>query len=254
MGAGHAHTLYRHGHSHVHRMAPEAKVVATFALVLAVALTPREAVWAFAVHALLLLTVTRVAELPAPFVLGRLLVVLPFVAFALLVPFVADGDPVTVFGLSLSREGLWAAWNILAKAVLGATASIVLAGTTEEARILTGLERLHVPVTLTLVAAFMLRYLTIIAAEARRTRTAMAARGYAPRWLWQAGPAASAAGSLFVRSYERGERVHAAMRSRGFTGTLPDVGVPRATRRDWRSATVAASVAAATCGVALAVA
>jgi cobalt/nickel transport system permease protein len=28
-------------------------------------------------------------------------------------------------------------------------------------------------------------------------------------------------GSLFIRSYERSERVHAAMLSRGFTGTLP---------------------------------
>lgn len=253
MGAGHAHTLYRHGHSRVHRMAPEVKVATTFASVLAVALTPPTAVWAFALDALVLLAVIRLAELPARFVLGRLAIILPFVAFAFLVPFIAGGERVEVIGVAVSRDGLWSAWNVLAKAALGATSSIVLAGTTEEARILKGLDRLHVPTTLTLIASFMLRYLTLIAGEMRRTRTAMAARGYAPRWLWQAGPAASAAGTLFVRSYERGERVHAAMLSRGFTGAMPDTDEQVATRAEWLGGAAVAAVAASLCAVALVV-
>jgi cobalt/nickel transport system permease protein len=32
---------------------------------------------------------------------------------------------------------------------------------------------------------------------------------------------ATSAGALFVRSYERGERVYLAMESRGYTGTMP---------------------------------
>ena len=47
--------------------------------------------------------------------------------------------------LSLSREGLWGAWNILAKATLGAGASIVLAGTTQVPDLLLGFERLKMP-------------------------------------------------------------------------------------------------------------
>ena len=42
-------------------------------------------------------------------------------------PFVGSGERLEVIGLSLSREGLWAAWNILAKATLGAAASVILA-------------------------------------------------------------------------------------------------------------------------------
>jgi cobalt/nickel transport system permease protein len=38
---------------------------------------------------------------------------------------------------------------------------------------------------------------------------------------------------MFVRSYERGERVHAAMLSRGYTGTMPNLNRRRASRRDW---------------------
>lgn len=214
-------------------MAPEAKLATAFASVVAIASTPREAVWAFGAYAAVLVAVVAAAELPPGFVLRRLVVVVPFVAFAFLIPFVAGGEEVTVLGVGLSREGLWGAWNVLAKAVLGASVSIVVAGTTEEARILKGLDRLRVPTTITLIAAFMLRYLTLIVEELRRARTAMLARGYAPRWLWETRPLASAAGAVFVRSYERGERVHAAMLSRGFTGTMPELDTRVASGGDW---------------------
>ncbi len=243
MGAGHAHPLYVHGHSRVHRMAPEAKVAAAVTFVAAVAITPRQALWAFGVDAACLAGAIIASGIGPRFVLRRLAVVLPFVAFALFIPFVASGDRVDVFGLSLSREGLWGAWNVLVKATLGASASILLAGTTEIPRLLTGASRLRVPATLTAIASFMVRYLEVIAGELGRMRTAMAARGYAPRWLWQARPIATGAGALFVRSYERGERVHAAMLARGYTGAMPDLGERRASIGEWAVAAALPTIA-----------
>ena len=79
MATGHAHALYVHGHSPVHRLAPEVKVAAAFLFVIGVALTPNEGTWAFAVDALALVVVVRLAELPLRFVASRALVVLPFV-------------------------------------------------------------------------------------------------------------------------------------------------------------------------------
>jgi len=52
MGAGHAHALYVHEHSRLHRAAPEAKLIAVLGFVLCVATTPRRAVWAFALYAI----------------------------------------------------------------------------------------------------------------------------------------------------------------------------------------------------------
>ena len=49
-------------------------------------------------------------------------------------------------------------------------------------------------------------------------RRARLSRGHDPRFLWQVGATARGVGALFVRSYERGERVHLAMLSRGFDG------------------------------------
>src|SRR5690606_5668498 len=86
------------------------------------------------------------------------------------------------------------------------------------------------------IIAFRFRYLDVLSDQLGRMRRAMTARCHDPRWLWQACPIASSTGALFVRSYERGERVHQAMLARGFTGTMPDIDDRRAGGRDWATA------------------
>jgi cobalt/nickel transport system permease protein len=237
VGAGHAHALYVHEHSPVHHLPAHVKVVATVGFVLSVATTPRGGGPAYAGLALLLLAAIRVARVPLRFVALRALVVLPFLITAALLPFVASGPRTSVLGLSLSVDGIAGGGAIAAKALLGAAASILLVATTEVPVLLRGLERLRLPSLLTQIATFMVRYLEVIAGEFSRQRTAMTARGYDPRWLWQAKPVAISAGALFVRAYERGERVHSAMLARGYTGTLPrPLDDAPATARDWATA------------------
>lgn len=240
MGAGHAHALYVHEHSSLHRMAPEAKLVAVFLFVIAVALTPREALWAFGTYALIIVGLVVVSRIRARFVVLRLAAIVPFVLFAFLIPFIASGEQIEVLGVAVSREGLWGMWNIIAKASLGAAASILLAATTEIPEMLRGMAILKMPPTLTAIAMFMVRYLVLVSNELGRMRVAMTSRGYDPRWLWQAKPIAASAGAMFIRTYERGERVHSAMLARGYTGTMPDLNRRRATRSEW---TVAFSLA-----------
>lgn len=241
MGAGHSHILYVHEHSPLHRMAPEAKVIAALAIVIPVSVTQREAVWAFGVFALVLAGLVVVGRIPPLFVLARLLAIAPFVAFALFVPFIATGETTEILGVSVSVPGLWGAWNILAKAAIGAGVSIVLTATTEIPDLIRSLRILRIPALFVSISMFMVRYLELIAEELRRMRTAMTSRGYDPRWLSQVRPVATSAGALFVRSYERGERVHAAMLSRGFTGNMPDLGHRRATGTEWTAVAILAA-------------
>ncbi len=243
MGAGHAHALYVHGHTRIHRMAPHAKIVAAFAFVLAVALTPRDVLWPYLVDAVVLAVVIRAAGLRPRFVATRALVVAPFVVFALLIPFVATGERIEVLGVGMSRDGMVSAGHVLARSVLGVTTSIVLAGTTELPRLLGGLDRLRVPPVLTQIAGFMLRYLEVVTGELARMRTSMTSRGYDPRWIGQARPIAAASGALFVRSHERGERVHRAMLARGYTGTMPRLHDDTVSRADWVRVAAPAGVA-----------
>ncbi|MEX1037500.1 MAG: cobalt ECF transporter T component CbiQ [Acidimicrobiia bacterium] len=250
MGAGHAHTLYVHEHSPVHRLPPETKVLSAFLFVAAVAVTPREAIWAFGAYAGIEAALVGFSRVPARFVLSRLIAVAPFILFALFLPFIGEGKDVELLGISLSSEGTWAMWNILAKATLGATASILLAATTEVPEIVKGFGRLRVPPVITAIASFMIRYLEVVAEELGRMRTAMTARGYDPRWLSQARPIASSAGTLFVRSYERGERVYDAMLSRGYTGVMPVIDSRTASAQDWAVALMFPLLAAATATIA----
>jgi cobalt/nickel transport system permease protein len=201
--------------------------------VLAVVAIPREAFWAHFLAGCLLLGVIILAELPPGLVARRMAVGVPILIFALMLPFFGQGETTEVLGLTLSVEGLWGAWTILAKATLGLGASIVLSATTTVPDMIRGLDRIRVPRVLTAIAAFMVRYVDIVTGEFSRRRVAMSSRGYEPRWIWQGGALAQSAGSLFVRSFERGERVHQAMVARGFSGRMPAYGGRAATAAEW---------------------
>lgn len=237
------HRLHRPGDSPIHRLAPEAKVLGTVVFTVVVACTPRHAVTVLVLDAVVLASIVALARLPVLLVLSRLTAILPFVVFAVVIPFVAHGPRTEVAGVSLSVEGLWATWNVIAKAGLGATAAIIVSSTTSLSALLEGLERLRVPRVLVAIVASMVRYLELLAGQLGRMRTAMTARGHDPRWLWQAGPIASSVGVLFVRSYERGERVHAAMLARGFTGAMTPSDRTGASAGAWALGIVPAALA-----------
>jgi cobalt/nickel transport system permease protein len=221
--------LHRPGDSPVHRLDAAAKLVGLVAFVVLVAVTPREAVIVPTVAAATLTLVAWLAEVPARTVLTRLAAIAPFVAFAVFVPVIGTGHRVDVVGISLSTDGLWACWGIIAKAVLGATAGILTTATTSLPELLRGLRRLHVPPPVVSIVAVMLRYLSLVTEQLVRLRRAMTARGHDPRWIWQVRPIASSVGTLFVRTYERGERVHLAMVARGYDGELPGTAAPTTT-------------------------
>jgi cobalt/nickel transport system permease protein len=227
------------------------KVVATVLTVVAFVSAPREAVWVFAAFAGLVTVVAVAAGVPVPALARRLRLELPFVAFALLLPFTAAGPRREVLGVGLAEAGLWGAWNILAKATLGVAAVGVLAAATPVPDLLRGFERLRAPRLLTAIAGFMCRYGEVLAGEAGRMRVARLSRGDDPRWLWQTRALAASSGTLFVRSYERGERVHLAMQSRGFGGSMPDLGDgPGASPRQWLAGLAVPAVAAALSAIA----
>ncbi|MGH3759901.1 cobalt ECF transporter T component CbiQ [Actinophytocola sp.] len=242
--------LYRSGSSPVHRLPAQVKIVAALLAVICVVATPREEFWAFGVYLVLLLGIWSVAAVPVGHVLRRAVIEVPFVVIALVMPFLGAGPRFTFLGLSLSEPGALAGWNILAKGTIGVFASLTLAATTTPRELIVGLQRLRAPAVLTTIATLMLRYLEVIAAEARRMRTARISRGHNPRFLWQVGATARGIGALFVRSYERGERVHLAMVSRGWTGTMPDHGVAAAPAT-WLAGLLPVLVTACVMGAAL---
>ncbi|MDN5933671.1 MAG: cobalt ECF transporter T component CbiQ [Pseudonocardia sp.] len=249
MGAGHSHPLYLHGTSPVHRLPAEVKIVAAFLGVVCVVITPREAFAVFGGYLLLLAVVWTVARIPPGWIAVRSLIEAPFLVLAVLLPITGTAPYVEFLGLTLSEPGLLGAWNIVVKGTLGVLTSLTLAATTPLRDLLLGLQRLRAPSLVVTIATLMLRYVDVIAGEARRMRMARISRGHDPRFLWQAGATARGVGALFIRSYERGERVHLAMLSRGWTGDMPALSDAVTTRRQWAlglTPVVAAAVLAVT--------
>jgi cobalt/nickel transport system permease protein len=215
VGAGHGHRLHYHGHSAIHRAQPHHKLLALLGFVLVVVATPNDRYGLFAGYLGVLTVVVGVSRVPVGYLAKRMVVEVPFLVFALLVPFVSHGPRTDVLGLSVSEPGLVAAGGLVMKGTLGVLASLTLAATTEPQAVIRGLERLRMPAQLVQIMGFMVRYLDVVTDEMRRMRVALASRGFTARNPLHWPVLARSAGALFIRSYERGERVHLAMLSRG---------------------------------------
>jgi cobalt/nickel transport system permease protein len=249
---GHTDALYLSGNSPVHRLPAEVKIVASVLFTIAVVATPRAAFWAFAGYAVLVIVVAIAGRVPARWLAKRSLIELPFVIFALLLPLVAAGPQVRWLGVDLSIEGLYGAWNIVAKGTLGVLSSLLLTATTSPRDLLLGLDRLRCPQVITQIATFMLRYVDVLVGEARRMRIARLSRGDDPRFLWQLRGFAYGLGALFLRAFERGERVYLAMLSRGYSGRMPaGLTGPKPTVRQWTVGATVPAVAAILAAIAL---
>jgi cobalt/nickel transport system permease protein len=196
------------------------KIVATIAFVVAVVATPAGAWWALAAGAALLAAVVGVSRVPVRYILARWLGFLLLVAF--LAALVAQAHP------DRARLGWWAVWgSILAKNSLAFVAVLTLAATTPIRHLLGGLGRLGVPAILVSTLHFMIRYLHVLGDELGRMTLARRSRTFRRSGRLDWGLLTSLIGTLLIRSFERGERVHAAMLARGWDGTIRTLDGPR---------------------------
>ena len=218
------HTHFSAGDSLIHRLDPRTKIIVTLCFTILVVSTPPNHLLAFVVFAGLLSWVVAAARIPLLHIVWRAAAVLPFsVLAACWLPFLREG-PVLQLGqglVELSVTGLWLFVGVVIKSFLGASAAILLASVTPFHVLLTGLRRLHMPAILVDMLTLTYRYLFVLWEEAVRLRRAAAARGYRPRWLGQALLVGRLIGQLFMRSYERAERVYGAMVLRGYRGEMP---------------------------------
>ena len=176
---------------------------------------------AFIAYFVAIFLVSLVAKIPTLTLLTRSLIEIPFIFFAILMPFFGTCERFEVGPLNLYRESLLAAAGSVVKGTLGVLSAVVLSTSTTARELLRGLEKLHLPKLMVQIAAFMLRYVNVISDEMERMKVARESRGFIATGIKDWKVIATAASALFIRSYERGERVHLAMLSRGYSGTLP---------------------------------
>ena len=175
--------------------------------------------------------------------LGKVLKVEPFLLVLIaFVPFFKEGTvlwqwPVGFWTVTVSREGVDIFLNVLCKGTIAILAMVLLNATTPFMDFLRGLESMRVPKVLVNVLGFMYRYLFVLVDERERMMQALRSRSPHPRRLLLWRGIAGVIGVLFVRAFERGERIYQAMCARGFRGTIQTLDV-----RPLRRADVAATL------------
>jgi len=236
---------YHHGHSFIHDLDPRVKVVVTVGFILSNALLPDGAWTAFALAWMFVLVASYFSELGFGFTFRRSFIALPFALAAITVLFSIPGKPVTSFQFlmwhfTITDAGLLRFASIVIRSWLSVQMAILLVAVTEFPKIVHALRHLRVPAVLTVIISFLYRYLFVLADEvlrllrAREARSARAAgRGAGGSVLWRARVTGNMAGQLFLRSYERSDRVYNAMRSRGYTGELMTIHPHHVHASDW---------------------
>lgn len=159
-------------------------------------------------HAVLVV-VAVLARLHPMYVLRRMTIEIPFLLAAAVLPFTAE-------------DGLVLGATVALKVSISVLSMVILSSTTPFPSLLRGFEMLRAPRLILTIVSFMWRYLHVLAGEVSRMQTARTARGYSASWFWQAASTGPLIATLFLRSLERGERVHLAMMGRLYDGSMPE--------------------------------
>lgn len=241
--------------SPIHALDARVKFLVAVAFILAVSLLPAGAFASIAIAWAAIALASGAAKL-GPFRPTRnAFFALPFVLAALPLVFTRPGEelfslPLAVFTLRVSVEGLVAFLTIASKSWVAVQAALLLAYTTPFHDLVDALRALRLPTIFVTTVSFMYRYLAVLSDEASRMLRARAARsgsrgGRSGGSLrWRAVVAGRIVGALFIRAYERSERVYQAMLARGFEGTVRPRASRALRRREWAALALAAALLA----------
>jgi cobalt/nickel transport system permease protein len=134
-----------------------------------------------------------------------------------------DGEVIWQWGiLQIRTVGLIALGSVTCKVYLCLIALNILTMTTSIPELLNALASLRIPPLLIAILASMYRYLNVLIEEFNSMRRAAISRNFeiaSPRR--QRSIVGNSIGALFIRTYDRGERIYQAMLARGYREILP---------------------------------
>lgn len=228
-----------------HSLAPKTRVLCTLLIVFAIALTPDGRWWTWGIYGLGILGVVLLSRVTLPVLLQRIAVEFAFIGVVLLGTLFRDGGEVLwswgVF--KITTVGLTVLGSVTIKALLSLLMLNVLTLTTSIPALLNALASLRVPPLLVATLASMYRYISVLVSEFNAMRRAAASRNLSGSDRWQRRVIGNMMGSLFIRTYERGERVYRAMQARGYQGVPVVENVSSGGRRDLLALTLTVLVA-----------
>ncbi len=222
---------YRPRASAIHQADPRVKVVVAVMSILVTAALPLGAWPPYVLLLAAVLALSVAARLGLGFTLKRGLIAVPFALAAVPLVFSTPGDAVAslrigALTLDASLAGAERFASVLVKSYISVQFAILLTATTRFTDMLAAMRALRVPRLLVVIFGLMWRYLFLFAHEVKTLRMARDARSAdvggksGGTVAWRARVTGGMVGNLFVRGYERSERVYQAMLARGYDGEV----------------------------------
>lgn len=217
-----------------HQLAPQTRVLCTLLLVFAIALTPHGRWLTWAIYGMGVGTIVLVSRVTLLTLLQRVSVELVFIGLILINTLFRDtGTVLWQWGwLQITDEGVIVLGSVFLKAILSLLMLNILVMTTAVPALLYALTTLRTPPLLVAILGAMYRYINVLIEEFQAMRRAAISRNLLSSNHWYRLVIANMIGSLFIRTYERGDRIHQAMLARGYDGQAMLNEVPKSGRRD----------------------
>ena len=204
------------GSTVIHRLHPLTKIISSFVFILIVASFGRYEFVRLAPYLFYPFMMMAFAELPHRLLLSRVLIALPFCLFAGISNIIFDKVGAFTVGGIIISFGVLSFATILIKMYLCVMAALLLIATTPFTELTAQLRRLHVPLIFVMVFEMTYRYIGVLLEEVHSMTTAYKLRAFNKKAI-EIRHIGSFAGQLLLRGFDRAERVHAAMRCRGYS-------------------------------------
>ena len=203
----------------MHRLDPRAKVLAAVAFLGTLASFGAAEVSALLPLALFPVALAAFGDVPFGLLLRKAALGLPFIlVLGAFLPFF-DRTPALHLGV-LAVSGGWLAFaSLLLRGILAVSTATLLVAVTGFGEMCSALDRLGLPRPFVQQLLFLHRYLFVVGEDTGRGLLARELRAQGRPMAWREFPSFS--GHLLIRSWERAERVYAALQARGFDGTVP---------------------------------
>lgn len=211
------------GKSFWHRLTPPTRILCVLLILLSIVLTPNGRWWSWMIYGMGIILGLLASRITWGVLLKRLAVESAFVGVVLLGTLFREGGEILwQWGwLRITTTGLTILGSVTFKAFLSLLLLNWLTLTTSIPALLNALLVLRVSPLLVAIIASMYRYLAVLLEEFETMRRAALARNLLSNRRWQRLVIGNMIGSLFIRTYERGERIHQAMLARGYGGVPP---------------------------------
>jgi len=203
----------------IHRLDPRVKLLTTMVYIVAVVSFPKYAVAGLIPFLLFPVALIALGNVPLRYLGKKILIAAPFALCIGIFNPLLDRQTMVHLG-PVALSGGWVSFaSIMLRFLLTVSAALLLVAVTGFHQVCAALERLGIPRTLALQLLFLYRYLFVLGEEAGRMVRARSLRAFNGRGLGL-GAYSSMLGHLLLRTLDRAQRLHLAMRSRGFDGEI----------------------------------